>query len=153
MSEESLGAVARFTEILATDDIVASLADPVEAANLDADLAAEAGPDFECVMVGPQYDSGELTGRGPEGFRQIWGEWMTAFESFRIEIGEVIDAGDKVVTMVRQVGRTKTGGVEIEAPAAALWTVCDGRVTRVEFHADRSEALRRAGLDPQTSQA
>ncbi len=49
------------------------------------------------------------------------------------------------------VGRTKTGGVEVEAPGAAVWTVVDGRVRRVEFHLDREAALRSAGLDPQSS--
>jgi len=51
-----------------------------------------------------------------------------------------------VVSLVRQTGRTKTGGVEIEAAAAAVWTIRDGKLTRVEFHLDQEAALRAAGL-------
>ena len=35
----------------------------------------------------------------------------------------MIDAGDRVSAWSAMVGRTKTGGVEIEAPGAAVWTI------------------------------
>ena len=57
-----------------------------------------------------------------------------------------------MVSLVRLCGKTKTGGVDVEAAAAAVWTVVDGRLDRVEFHLDREAALRAAGLDPQSSQ-
>jgi ketosteroid isomerase-like protein len=64
----------------------------------------------------------------------------------------MIDAGDRVVSLVGMRGTTKTGGVEVEASAAAVWTVVEGRLRRVEFHIDRQAALRAAGVDPQSSQ-
>ena len=63
----------------------------------------------------------------------------------------MIDAGERVVSLVRQVGKTKTGGVDVEASAAAVWTVRDGKLKRVEFHLDREAALRAAGLSPERS--
>jgi ketosteroid isomerase-like protein len=51
-----------------------------------------------------------------------------------------------VVSLVAMSGRTKTGGVDVEAAAAAVWTVVDGRLQRVEFHLDRESAIRAAGL-------
>jgi len=64
------------------------------------------------------------------------------------ECEEMIDAGDQVVSLVAMKGTTRTGGAEISAPGAAVWTVVDGRVRRVEFHLDRNAALRAAGIDP-----
>jgi ketosteroid isomerase-like protein len=37
------------------------------------------------------------------------------------DVEEMIDAGDRVVSLVRQRGTTATGGVEIEQRAAAVW--------------------------------
>jgi ketosteroid isomerase-like protein len=53
------------------------------------------------------------------------------------------------VSLVEMSGTTKTGGAQIEAPAAAVWTVVDGRLRRVEFHLDQDAALRAAGLEPE----
>ena len=104
-------------------------------------LAELAQPDFEVAMVGPGYLPEAARPIGLEGFREAWLDWTSPFESFRIEVERVIDAGDRVVSLVRQIGRTKTGGVEIEASAAAVWTIRDGKLTRVEFHLDREAAL------------
>jgi hypothetical protein len=51
-----------------------------------------------------------------------------------------------VLSLVRQTGTTRTGSVEIETAAAAVWFIRDGRVHRVEFHLDQDEARRAAGV-------
>jgi ketosteroid isomerase-like protein len=63
-----------------------------------------------------------------------------------ITVDEFVDAGDKVVTLVRIRGRTSRDGVEVEHRPAAVWTVGDGQVTAVTFFLDRDEAFEFAGI-------
>ena len=127
-------------------DVVAGLDDDEATLRVVEVLAELAEPGFEVVMVGPAYASAVIEASGLEGFRAAWLEWTSAFESYRIDVERMIDAGDRVVSLVSMVGRTKTGGVEVQAPGAAVWTVVDGRVQRVEFHLDRDAAMTSAGL-------
>ena len=73
-------------------------------------------------------------------------EWADAFESWSIEVEEVFDAGDQVVTFVRQHAKTRQGGPEVEMRFAQVWTFREGLVARMEMYADRAEALAAAGL-------
>ena len=133
-------------------DVVAGLNDPEADQRVQRALMELAEPDFQVVMVGPDYLGRTLDLSGAAGFREAWTDWTSPFSSYRIDLEEMIDAGERVVSLVAMSGKTKTGGVEVEAPAAAVWTIVDGRLRRVEFHLDREAALRAAGLDPQSSQ-
>src|SRR5688500_16829467 len=106
---------------LGTEDLVARVADEQAQREVEESFALRVEPDFAVRMVGPEYLPGDLVGHGAEGFRRAWEDWLTPFESFRIEIEETIEAGDRVVTLVRLTGRTKTGGVEMTNDAAAIW--------------------------------
>src|SRR5215217_981407 len=149
MSAEAVRVVEQIQGALDIDDVVAALVDEEADRRVRQAFAELAEADFEVVMVGPAYLPATFEGSGVEGFRDAWIEWTSAFESYRIEIERLIDAGDQVVSLVAMTGKTRTGGVEIEAPGEAVWTVVDGRLRRVEFHLDRSEALRAAGIDPE----
>jgi len=50
--------------------------------------------------------------------------------------------------MSRMIGKGKGSGVEVARPVnGQVWTIRDGRVTRLEFgFTDRNEALEAAGL-------
>ncbi len=61
----------------------------------------------------------------------------------RIEIEQVEEIGDNVLTFVIQTGTTRHG-VEVAQPSAAVWKFRDGLLTRVEFHLDREKAMRSA---------
>ncbi len=138
--------------LLLTGDVVASLDDAEADQRVRRALMELAVPDFAVVMVGPAYVGQAVELTGADGFREAWADWTSPFSSYRINLEEMIDAGDRVVSLVAMSGKTKTGGVEVEAAGAAVWTVADGRLRRVEFHIDRESALRAAGLDPQSSQ-
>lgn len=134
-------------EALLADDVVVALEDTTDQ-RVPRLFMEHAEPEFETVMVGPEYAKARLEYRGLDGFVEAWREWTGAFGSFRIEIDDVIDAGDKVVSLVRQLATIEAGGAEIETPAAAVWMMHDGLLQRVEFHLERSAALRAAGLEP-----
>jgi len=68
------------------------------------------------------------------------------WEEHRIEPQEFIDAGDRVVVLLREFQRGKKSGIELEVDTALVVDVHDGRVTRVQGYMDRAAALKAAGL-------
>ena len=86
------------------------------------------------------------TYEGPEGTREFLTEWVGAWEDWRLEVRELIDAGDDVVAILHQSGRSKTTGLEVDMDFAQVWTIKDGKQTRMRMYADPDEALREVGL-------
>ena len=107
-------------------------------------LRERAHPEYETVMV-PQ-DGPPLVYGGVDGFREAWTEWLSPWQEFRVEFEELIPVEDMVAMLVRQVGTTKHGGVEVATESGTVWWVVDGRVRRASFYIDREAALKAAGL-------
>jgi ketosteroid isomerase-like protein len=83
---------------------------------------------------------------GIDGARQFLADWTSAWDDWRLEVRELIDAGDEVVAIVHQSGISKTTGLRVDMDFAQLWTVEDGRQTYMRMYADPDEALRAAGV-------
>ena len=114
-------------------------------ARLTSAIERVAASDLEGAMVGPD-PSFRTDFHGAAGLIERWTDWLSPYQSFRMEIEELIESDDVLVTSVRQLGTMTAGGPEVEAESAAVWWVRDGRLARVEFHLDREAALRSAGL-------
>jgi ketosteroid isomerase-like protein len=82
---------------------------------------------------------------GVDGMRRFLEEWSRVFD-WEYEVESLHDAGDRLVTIVSQRGRTKSAGPAVEMCSGLVWTLRDGRVLRVENYADPDEALRAAGF-------
>jgi ketosteroid isomerase-like protein len=104
------------------------------------DLVAD---DFE--LYDPDLPGGGVF-RGPDGLADYLHEYADAWEEYRIEVEELRKVGDRVVALLRHVGRGKGSGVESELRDAHVWTVKNGVVVRWRTYLDRAEALRDAGL-------
>jgi hypothetical protein len=83
---------------------------------------------------------------GPDGLRQGWLDWLAPWESYRAEIAELIDAGDRVLVITDDYGRRPGMSVEVRPHGAASWTVQEGKVVAIDFYADRNQALEAVGL-------
>ena len=83
---------------------------------------------------------------GFDGVRRFWGEFLSAWERYRVETLRFDDAGDQVAVVVHIVGRTHE--LEVDETRSSLLTVRDGRVVRVESFADPDGARQAAGLPP-----
>jgi ketosteroid isomerase-like protein len=114
---------------------------------MQAFLERYAAPDFECVMGGLP-PTPPITYPGIEGVARAWSDFGAAFESVRADLKEVRESDDHVVLFADQVVVTRHGGVEMSQPSAMVWGFDGPRVTRLEFHLDRAQALERAGMDP-----
>ncbi len=86
------------------------------------------------------------TFHGHDGFIAAIGHWSGEFDDFQVELERLIDAGDTVITFVRQVGRGKQSGVPVETRVGNLYTFRHGRILRWEMFAPPEEALEAAGL-------
>ena len=84
--------------------------------------------------------------RGHDGFRALFRNIDALFEDLRWEPVEYIDAGDNLIVMTRTFGRGRGSGVEVEATVAHLWTIRDGKASRLRMLGDRDTAVRAAGL-------
>jgi ketosteroid isomerase-like protein len=146
---DSAEVITRIAAVLQQDDVVAALGDEETIAQVREALAELAYPDLECVLVAPDYAGagGRLSYQGADGFIDAWREWSEPFASYGVELEEFTEGSDgRVLTLGRQHATTRTGGVEVTEPAAAVWTLRDGKLARVEFHLDPEAARRAAGL-------
>jgi ketosteroid isomerase-like protein len=84
--------------------------------------------------------------RGFDGVRRFWGEFLSAWETYRVETLQFDDAGDQVAVVVHIVGRTHE--LEVDETRSSLLTVREGRVVRVQSFADPDGARQAAGLLP-----
>jgi uncharacterized protein len=72
--------------------------------------------------------------------------WEEMWLDYRFEVKDLIAAGDKVVLLYYQVGKSKESGVEVEERAGWVYTLREGKIVRVEMFQDRETALLAAGL-------
>lgn len=97
---------------------------------------------FECGLVGVS----EMWRPGLEGLRRIWLDWLEPWATYRTEEEETRDLGDgRVLYLGRDFGGRRDGLGEVELLSSAIWTVRDGKVTRIVFYATRDAALEAAG--------
>ena len=72
--------------------------------------------------------------------------WEEMWLDYRFEVNDLIAAGDKVLLLYYQVGKSKESGVEVEERAGWVYTLREGKIVRVEMFQDRETALLAAGL-------
>jgi len=105
-----------------------------------------AASSFVCAMV-PLPPTPAVEYEGVDGVATAWRDWGAAFASVRAEAEDLFRSEDATVLFVNQIAVTRHGGVEMTQPSAMLWLFEDGLVARLEFHLDRTMALRAGGLD------
>ena len=86
-------------------------------------------PEIEWVESPQDFLPHRGTHRSPEAVAaNVFAMVVEHFDEFAVVPDEFHDAGDVVVVEGRAVGKTKAGGV-LDARAAWVWTVRDGRAT------------------------
>ena len=68
------------------------------------------------------------------------------WDEHRLEPQEFIDAGDRVVVLLREYQRGKGSGVELVIDTATIVDVRDGRIVRMQGYMNPAEALEAVGL-------
>jgi hypothetical protein len=105
-------------------------------------------PGFESVA--PGLPGTEQVRVGLAGLRASWLGWMEPWTTYRTEITQALDAGDRVLLLTYDYGRREGVEQEIRVDGSAVWEVREGKVARADFFAHRSEAFQAAGLQEQS---
>jgi hypothetical protein len=113
---------------------------------LEGAIASDASIEFASPYGG---FVGDMAGpfQGLEGLRLGWQEWTAPWESWTFTGTEWIDPGDgRVLLLGDSTGRFRDSGTEMEAPAAAVYTIERGKIVRIQHFLDQDQARRAAGL-------
>ena len=101
-------------------------------------------PDIEYVNPPDAVEAG--TRRGIAAYEDALRSMLDAFEDVRIEVREIIDAGDQVVVLATYTARGRSSGARRQNEDGYLWTIRDGKAVSFEWFHDQADALEAAGL-------
>ena len=90
-------------------------------------------------------DVGHNTYRGIEGLRRGTASVREVWADFNAEIMEAIDTEDAVVLVLKWRLRAQSG-VELEVVEGWTSWIRGGKITRIEQHGSKDQALKAAGL-------
>jgi ketosteroid isomerase-like protein len=105
---------------------------------------AEAEAIFDPRVVMNPTD--EAASFGFAAMRADMERWASAFDELKVTIEEVIDAGDQVVVVAHHKGRGHASGVEVNTRFYEVYTLREGKVSRVDEYTERAEALEAVWL-------
>ena len=89
------------------------------------------------------------TFHGHEGFREFLAKVFNQQPAeFSRELLEYLDAGERVVVLLRLRGAPNGGGKGFDVPEVHVWTVRDGKIVDFEGYFDTATALRTLQLQP-----
>jgi ketosteroid isomerase-like protein len=112
------------------------------------DMAAFDGmTTHDLVLVQPPEVPDAKTYEGPGAIMASMEDWPNQWEDFRMDLIEIIDAGDEVaVSVTRHRGRGRGSGIEMDFEVFYVQRGRDGKLARVEMYFNREQALEAAGL-------
>jgi ketosteroid isomerase-like protein len=82
--------------------------------------------------------------RGAEALLEWLDEGDDAFDDFAVELLEVEELDGQVLASMRQRGRGKASGADVDHHFTHVWTLRDGRAIRMQSFAHRDDAVRYA---------
>jgi ketosteroid isomerase-like protein len=142
MSQENVDLVRGLFEAPDVDYVALYRDDSRWAGQAEA-LAPFVHEDFECVM----YALGsEKRYPGLDGLRGFMLDWMAPWTTYRIETEKAIDLGERVLLLNRDKGLREGSTQEVEGRIAAVFTLRDGKVARIDAYTTRADALEAVGL-------
>ena len=72
--------------------------------------------------------------------RQALDSWFESWEWMRVEVEDIVQAGDeKVVVTVYQRAKGRGSAIELELRSGSVYTVRDGKVVLLELFTDRKK--------------
>ena len=108
-------------------------------------------PAVEWVL--PERQSSDSC-QGPGAIIRFWQGLDETMEELELRPQEVVDGGDRVATRLRHYGRGKLSGAVIdEEMYHQVITFRDGKMVRIEYFGEWTEALEAAGLREEASSA
>jgi ketosteroid isomerase-like protein len=88
---------------------------------------------------------------GPDSLVRFVKSWREPWEEFHADPREVVDLGDRTLTLLEGFARGRASGVEVRQPVADLATYRAGRIVRMEHYWRQEQALEAVGLRKSSS--
>jgi ketosteroid isomerase-like protein len=109
-------------------------------------------PDFDLLHPDVRWHTradlpDSATHRGHDGAKALFAQWFGAFDDLRVDVEELIDAGDRVIVVLRLHGRARGSAHEVDMSETHVLTMRDGRVTEIDEYLTKDEALKAVGLE------
>jgi ketosteroid isomerase-like protein len=96
-------------------------------------------PDFEFVpAIAASVEGGSVN--GPDEFRRFFGDLNETWETFRIDVDEFRDMGDRVLASGRLIAKGRGSEVELDHPFYSVVWIRDGRFARMQSFLDQDSA-------------
>jgi ketosteroid isomerase-like protein len=138
LSQENVEIARRAVDALNQSDLMVGGSDPLPTLREFCDPDVEW--DFSRRGVDPELYHGH------EGWLRIAEQFGDAWQELRLEIEEIIDAGDDVVLFTNMIGLSKSG-IKLSQKVGQVWTFRDRKIIRDRFFGeDRAACLHAAGL-------
>jgi ketosteroid isomerase-like protein len=127
MSQENVETTRRFTEALVRKDYAAA--------------ATELSPKLEI----DDTDIPEST--GADSFYAWLARWDAAWETWRLEDLQIRPVGeDRTISLFKMIAKGKGSGIELARDDAVVSEYRDGKIVRIAYYNDQSQALEAVGL-------
>lgn len=79
-------------------------------------------------------------------FHRYWDSFQDAMDEIRIEPERLCDAGEALVVAMHLTAKGRRTAIAVEQRTVGVWTIRDGKVTRIRSYASLSEAFEAVGL-------
>jgi uncharacterized protein len=79
--------------------------------------------------------------RGREQVRRYVEDWLGTFDSLRLDLEDLTEVGDRVVSSVHGYARGRASGVELDTRFCQVWTVWRGTAVGMEEYPTRDQGL------------
>jgi ketosteroid isomerase-like protein len=110
-------------------------------------LSSDHAPDFVWNLgTFPGWpDKREYVGR--EEFYEFFRAWTEPYEDWSLTTEKILDTGaDQVVCVLSQSARPRGSGSSVELHYAAVYTVTDGQIRRIDLYESAEQALAAVGV-------
>lgn len=84
---------------------------------------------------------------GRDGIKAVVAEWTESFDDLHLELVRMTDAGERVVILGWQSGRSRGQGVPAKIQLGAVAAFGDELISETWFFLSWAEALREAGIE------
>jgi ketosteroid isomerase-like protein len=110
------------------------------------DLAAVLEAVDPSVVIVQPLELGGSTQHGHAGVVEALGMWPEEWDDYETDLVRTIDAGEHVVVVARQRGRSRATGMELDARFSFLMTLREGKIASWRLFVHEHDALEAVGL-------
>jgi ketosteroid isomerase-like protein len=84
---------------------------------------------------------------GWDAMRRLFRDWYKPWETYRTELEQTIDCGERVLALTREFGVLWGTSQEVSVALGGIYTIRDGKIARWDVYLDRGQALKAVGLE------